>query len=105
MTPNGELTPQWLEIPAKIYPGMFERELQATIEISGKEVTVIVSRDDVVLEKTVSPVLPDTGVPGKLLVSLLDEDDETGLLISLPGEPLGFNRRFRVGKEELKAAQ
>lgn len=98
--PNGELNTEMFEFPAMVYPGMFDRELQATINFSGQQITVIVSNDDVVL-KEMPP--EDTGSVGKLIVSLVDADDR-GFLIDLPGEPLGASRRFRIPKEELMEA-
>ncbi len=91
MTSNGDLNTKVLEIPAKVYPGMFEREFQATITVHGLAITVIVSTDDVIFEGTPS----EAGVNGKLKVFLVDSDDR-GLLIDLPGEPLGTTRRFRI---------
>ena len=99
MASNGDLNTQVLEIPAKVYPGMFEREFQATITIRGREITVIVSRDDVSFERTPS----EAGVAGKLRVFLVDADDR-GLLIDLPGEPLGTTRRFRIPTGQLGQA-
>ena len=91
MASNGDLNTEVLEIPAKVYPGMFEREFQATISVLGLAITVIVSTDDVIFEGTLS----EAGVNGKLKVFLVDSDDK-GLLIDLPGEPLGTTRRFRI---------
>ena len=98
--PNGELNTEFLEFPAMVYPGMFDRELQATISFSGQEITVIVSSDDVVLEGMPPQ---DTGSVGKLIVSLVDANDR-GFLIDLPGEPLGASRRFRIPNRELREA-
>ena len=50
MASNGDLNTEVLEIPAKVYPGMFEREFQATITVHGLEITVIVSGDDIILD-------------------------------------------------------
>ena len=98
--PNGELNTKLLEIPATVYPGMFDRELQATINFLGRKITTIVSHDDVVLDK-IPP--PETGLVGMLKVYLVDTDDK-GLLIDLPGEPLGAMRRFRIPKGEFERA-
>jgi hypothetical protein len=98
--PNGELNTELLEIPATVYPGMFDRELQATIIFRGREITIIVSHDDVVLERMPPP---EDGLVGLLKVHLVDADDR-GLLIDLPGEPLGASRRFRVPESEFREA-
>ena len=99
MASNGDLNTQVLEIPAKVYPGMFDREFQATITIYGREITVIVSRGDVTFQRTPS----EMGVAGKLKVFLVDADD-SGWLIDLPGEPLGANRRFRIPSGQFREA-
>ncbi len=91
MASNGDLNTKVLEIPAKVYPGMFDREFQATITVHGLAITVFVSSDDVTFEGTPS----EAGVTGKLKVFLVDSDDR-GLLIDLPGEPLGTTRRLRI---------
>ena len=99
MASNGNLNTEVLEIPARVYPGMFDREFQATITVCGREITVIVSSDDVVLQRTPS----EAGVAGKLKVFLVDADDR-GLLIDLPGEPLGTTRRFRIPRGQFREA-
>lgn len=98
--PNGELSTESLEIPATVFPGMFEREFQATIIYRGRPITVIVSPDDVVLEGAIPS---DAGSAGRLRVYLVDADDK-GLLIDLPGEPLGWSRRLRVPEDEFEEA-
>ena len=98
MASNGDLNTEVLEIPAKVYPGMFEREFQATITVHGLEITVIVSGDDIILDRSPS----EAGVAGKLKVFLVDADDK-GLLIDLPGEPLGATRRFRIPSGQIRA--
>lgn len=96
MRSNGELDTGTFEIPAKVYPGMFEREYQVTIQILGREITVIVSSDDIELKA--KPV--EQGVEGKLKVALVAAD-EASVLIDLPGEPLGTSRRFKVPRTEM----
>lgn len=100
MPSNGGLDTGTLEVPAKVYPGMFEREFQATTKIQGRVVTVIVSGGDIIVDR-IPP--PEAGVSGKLRVFLVDAD-EGHFLIDLPGEPLGTSRRFRIPKAELSKA-
>jgi len=98
MPSNGELSTEVLEIPAKVYPGMFDRELQATVVIRGRAINLIVSGDDVVLGDEPPS---EAGASGKIRVFLVDADAE-GLLIDLPGEPLGTSRRIRISREDFK---
>lgn len=92
MASNNRPIIETVEIDAEIYPGMFDREFQATIVIQGKRITVIVSSDDIVLGQAPPSA---TGTKGKLRVLLVDTD-EKGSLFDLPGEPLGVSRRFRI---------
>lgn len=89
---NGELHTEHLEVPARVYPGMFDREVQATVVIEGHEITVIASPDDVVLEDGAPS---ENGTKARLRVAVV-QADQNSLLIDLPGEPLGASRRFRV---------
>lgn len=99
MTSNPELNTEVLEVPATVYPGMFERELQATLKIQGQEVTVLVSPSDVIVERVPS----DAGIRGKLKIFLVGAD-ERSIVIDLPGEPLGTYRRFRIPKAQFEQA-
>jgi hypothetical protein len=96
MASNNELNTEVLEIPATVYPGMFEREFQVAIKIRGREIIVIVSGDDVIFAEARPS---ETGSKGRLRVFLVDAD-ERGFLIDLPGEPLGISRRFRIPSKE-----
>jgi len=98
MASNRELDTGVLEIPATVYPGMFDREFQAAVKIGGREIIVIVSGDDLILAE-VAP--SETGSKGKLRVFLVTADDR-GFLLDLPGEALGTTRRFRVPTGELE---
>ena len=98
MASNRELDTEVLEIPATVYPGMFDREFQAAVNIHGREIVVIVSGDDVILAEARPS---ETGSKGKLRVFVVIADDKS-VLFDLPGEPLGFSRRFRVLSAELK---
>jgi hypothetical protein len=98
MASNNELDTGMLEIPATVYPGMFDREFQVAVNIRGREIIVIVSGDDVTLDEARPS---ETGSKGRLRVFLVTAD-ERGFLLDLPGEPLGATRRFRIPSEELK---
>ena len=98
MASNRELDTEVLEIPATVYPGMFDREFQAAVKIRGREIIVIVSGDDVIFAEARPS---ETGSKGRLRVFLVTADDK-GFLLDLPGEPLGTTRRFRVPSGELK---
>jgi len=97
MASSNELDTGVLEIPATVYPGMFDREFQVAVRIRGREIIVIVSGDDVILAEA-GP--SEAGSKGKLRVFLVTADKK-GFLFDLPGEPLGTTRRFRVPKAEL----
>jgi hypothetical protein len=100
MSSNRDLDTEVIEVPAKVYPGTFERELQATVNIQGQEVTVIVSSGDVVIEETPPP---ESGILGKLNVLLVGADEQS-VVVDLPGEPLGTYRRFRIPRAQLRDA-
>ena len=97
MASNSELNTEVREIPATVYPGMFDREFQVAVRIRGQEIIVIVSGDDVILAEARPS---EAGSKGKLRVFLVTADKK-GFLFDLPGEPLGTTRRFRVPKAEL----
>jgi hypothetical protein len=96
MASNNELDTGMLEIPATVYPGMFDREFQVAVNIRGREIIVIVSGDDVIFAEARPS---ETGSKGRLRVFLVDADDR-GFLFDLPGEPLGISRRFRISNKE-----
>ena len=79
-------------LQAQVYPGMFDEEVQATIKVGGREITVVTSLDDVVLE---TPRPSDSGSPGKLKVYLVDATEDS-FLVDLPGEALGTTKRVKV---------
>lgn len=81
-------------IQAQVFPGMFDEEVQATIKIGEREITVLASREDVVLE---TPRPSNAGSPGKLKVYLVDATKD-GFLIDLPGEALGTTKRVIVNR-------
>ena len=91
---NEELRSEVAAVPANIYPGMFDEEVQATIKVGGREVTVFTAKSNVVTDKAPS----EKGTPGRLKVYLVDVS-EKGFLIDLPGEALGATRRVRVAKD------
>jgi hypothetical protein len=87
-----ELRPEIAGIDAKVYPGMFEDEVQATIKIDNQEITVLASKSDVVMD---GPTPTAEGTPGKLKVYLVDASPK-GFLVDLPGEALGSTKRVRI---------
>lgn len=93
MPSNGDLGAM-LRIPAKIYPGMFERECEVTVTVRGREVNVIVPTDYVTLEGSAS----DEGTEGLLIVPIVDVIGGD-YLIDLPGEALGVSRRMKIPKD------
>lgn len=90
---NEELRSEIAAVAANVYPGMFDEEVQATIKVGDREVTVFTSKSNVVTDRAPS----ETGTPGRLKVYLVDVS-EKGFLIDLPGEALGATRRLRVDK-------
>lgn len=78
-----------VEIPAKIYPGMFRGEVQATIHIGGQEINLIVP-DDVV--KFPEQELTAGGVDGVLIADIVRRTPD-GYLVNLPGEVQGATNR------------
>ena len=89
MPSNGE-GPEIIEIPAVIYPGMFEGELQVSVKIEGEEINLMVSPDSVKL--TTSP--NDKGVEGTLLAQVVQRTADE-VLIHLPGEVQGASNRIQ----------
>lgn len=81
--------PGIIEIPATIYPGMFEGEVQVTVNIGGEAINLIVSTDLVV---PTTAELNDEGVQGQLKVEIVQRIEE-GFLIHLPGEVQGASNR------------
>jgi len=79
-------------VDARVYPGMFADEVQATVKLNEKEVTVLTSKANVVIDDATPS---EGGSKGKLKVYLVDVSAE-GLLIDLPGEALGTTKRLRV---------
>lgn len=98
MASSNELDTGVLEIPATVYPGMFDREFQVSVKIGGQEITVIVSGDHVIWAGAAPS---EAGSKGKLKVFLVTADKDR-FLFDLPGEPLGAARRFRVPRAELE---
>ena len=96
MASNSELDTGILEIPATVYPGMFDREFQVAVKIRGRQIIVIASSNDVIFAEARPS---ETGSKGRLRVFLVDADDR-GFLFDLPGEPLGISRRFRISSKE-----
>ena len=81
--------PGIIKIPAKIYPGMFEGEVQVTVEIGGEEINLIVSVDFVDMPEE---NLTDDGVAGELHIEIV-EKIPSGYLVHLPGEVQGASNR------------
>src|SRR3954469_25901093 len=96
-----ELKTELGRLDAQVYPGMFSNEVQATINVNGKEVTVITSREHVELDANLQPT--DAGTKGKLKVYLV-EATENGYLVDLPGEALGTSKRIIVDRSAIKRA-
>jgi hypothetical protein len=80
--------PGIIRIPATIYPGMFEGEVQVTVEIAGKKINLIVSTDSVEMQDLPS----ETGGKGLLLAEIVQKVGDR-LLIDLPGEVQGASNR------------
>lgn len=78
-----------IDLPATIYPGMFEGEYQVTVQINGDKINLIVSVDSVEINEKPS----DEGLEGTLLAEVIKKTDE-GYLIHLPGEVQGASNRI-----------
>ena len=78
-----------IDLPATIYPGMFEGEVQVTVKINGDEINLIVSMDSVEITEEPS----DKGLEGTLLAEIVNKTDK-GYLIHLPGEVQGASNRI-----------
>ena len=90
MPSNGE-GPEIIEIPARIYPGMFEGEFQVSVEIQGEEINLMVSPDSV---KFATPP-NENGVEGTLLAEVVQRTPGDEVLIHLPGEVQGASNRIQ----------
>jgi hypothetical protein len=95
---ENELKTETAALEADVFPGMFEDEVQATVKVDNKEVTVITSRKDVDIGDVAKPSA--TGTSGRLKVYLV-EASEKGYLIDLPGEALGSTKRLRVNRSQI----
>jgi hypothetical protein len=82
--------PGIIKIPATIYPGMFEGEVQVTVQIAGESINLIVSTDSVEMEHAPS----DSGTRGQLRAEIVQRIDD-GFLIHLPGEVQGASNRMQ----------
>ena len=78
-----------IDIPATIYPGMFEGEFQVNVKINGDDINLIVSTDSVEISE--EPTI--AGLEGKLLAEVIKKTEE-GFLIHLPGEVQGASNRM-----------
>ena len=81
--------PAIIKIPARIYPGMFEREVQVTVKIDGEEINLIVPTDSVEMPEAAS----DEGTKGLLRVEIVQKTSD-GFLVDLPGEVQGASSRI-----------
>jgi hypothetical protein len=79
-----------LEIPARIYPGMFRGEVQATVRIGEQEINLIVPDDSV---KYSSKDLTNDGVDGIIFADIVSATPD-GYLVNLPGEVQGATNRI-----------
>lgn len=95
MSPTGGET---VRVPATIFPGVFDREYQATVSLSGRTINVTVSEDFVEFKES-----PDeNGVSGFLKVNVVDITGET-VIVALPGEVQGATSRATTTRGELQA--
>ena len=81
--------PGIVKIPATIYRGMFDREVQVTVEIGQKQINLIVSIDSVEISEPPN----DEGVKGILCAEIVEKTGDE-LLIDLPGEVQGVSSRM-----------
>jgi len=86
MSSNGG--PGIVKIPAMIYRGMFDREVQVTVEIGREQINLIVSVDSVEISEPPN----DQGIKGVLCAEIVEKTRD-GLLIDLPGEVQGVSSR------------
>ena len=86
MASNGG--PGIVKIPAVIYTGMFDREVQVTVEIGQEKINLMVPIDSVEMSEPPN----DRGVKGLLCAEIVAKTKD-GLLIDLPGEVQGVSSR------------
>jgi hypothetical protein len=86
MSSNGG--PGIVRIPATIYKGMFDREVQVTVKIDQERINLIVPIDSVEMSEPPN----DEGVEGVLCAEIVEKTKD-GLLIDLPGEVQGVSSR------------
>jgi hypothetical protein len=84
--------PGIIKIPATIYPGMFDGEVQVTVQIGDESINLIVSTDSVDMEHPPS----ENGTKGQLRAEIVQKL-EGGFLIDLPGEVQGVSNRLQYG--------
>lgn len=77
-----------VEIPARIYPGIFPGEVQATVVINNQDIHLIVSSESVRHEQEIVT----KGIDGVLIAEIVSKTND-GYLINLPGEVQGATNR------------
>lgn len=95
MTPTFSET---VKVSATIYPGVFDREYQATVSLSGRVINVTVSEDFVEFKETPN----ENGVAGYLKVNVVDIKGEK-VIVALPGEVQGASSRATTTRREMQA--
>ena len=92
-----------VDIPCRVYPGMFDREYQVTVELPGHGKLVTFAPKGYVKIPGGGEVGPE-GADGSVLAAIVEDiEGADDLVVQLPGDAMPSGSRVRVPKRLVAA--